>query len=369
MSAFWDTVDIASARKVLVIPNITNSQNIEKDSFVDVIYNHITALKSLGNYYWHIMLPMPVAKLNMDNVKQHIIDISGDMIHMRVVFPKKAIKLLQGLEYDVIYSHLPDWYMVKRFTDKPIIGYSHWWELKTSNLEDRKNRFRNIPAELIGVLQMEVCFLNTQEQKERLLAEAAEWLNSSRMAELNSILKVWHLGVPADRIISTPKQKKKTIVFNHRAAFYKGYPQFIELMKEYRDRRQDFNVWVPQLTETPEYPWIDNTRASKEEYYERLQLCTVGIQMRQSNYGWSVSATDCMMNGTPVIFQDSPCYHEIHPGGLFFKFKRDLFDLLDRLLDDDIFRENQSNISIQRAHTLCKDEVHMYEQLHKLLYI
>ena len=38
---FWETIDYNKARKVLVIPNITNSGNIEKDSFVDVIHNQI----------------------------------------------------------------------------------------------------------------------------------------------------------------------------------------------------------------------------------------------------------------------------------------------------------------------------------------
>ena len=35
--SFWEVkIDYKDARKVLVIPNITNASNIEKDSFVDV---------------------------------------------------------------------------------------------------------------------------------------------------------------------------------------------------------------------------------------------------------------------------------------------------------------------------------------------
>lgn len=365
---FWDTIDLSKCRKVLVIPNITNSANIEKDSFVDVIYNHINALKSYGDYYWHIILPEPVAKLNLDNVKQHIVEISGDMIHMRVTFPRKAINLLQELEYDVVYSHLPDWYMVKRYTEKPIIGYAHWWEMKSCNAEDRKNRFRNIPAEIMGALQMEVCYLNTQDQKNRVIEEAKEWFNDEKIQKLNEVLQVWHLGVPKDKIVQNcPSEKDKVIVFNHRAAAYKGYPQFIELMKEYRERRQDFTVWVPQLDGKPEYPWIDNTKAPKHEYYARLQRCLVGIQMRQSNYGWSVAATDCMMNGTPMIFQESDCYREIDPSGLFFKYKKDLFSILDSLLDDKEYRINHSIRSIERAKQLNENELKMFKVLHNTL--
>lgn len=365
---FWDSIDISKCRKVLVIPNITNSANIEKDSFVDVIYNHINALKEYGDYYWHILLPQPVAKLNLDNVKQHIVDISGDMIHMRVTFPKKAITLLQELEYDVVYSHLPDWYMVKRYTDKDIVGYAHWWEMKSCNAEDRKNRQRNIVAELLGVLGMKVCYLNTQDQKNRVLDEAREWFNADKVNELDRILQVWHLGVPIGKIIEAPIKKEKIIVFNHRAAAYKGYPQFIELMKEYRKQRQDFVVWIPQLEGKPEESWIDNTKVSKHVYYTRLQSCSVGIQMRQSNYGWSVAATDCMMNGTSMIFQDSDCYREIDTDGLFFKYKKDLFKLLDNFLDNPNYAFEQGMRSINRVITLQSEEQIMFKNLHENLY-
>ena len=52
------------------------------------------------------------------------------------------------------------------------------------------------------------------------------------------------------------------------------------------------------------------------------RIVKVGVQMRKTNYGWSVSGTDCMMNGTPMIFQDSLCYREI-ANGLFFTKKKD----------------------------------------------
>lgn len=89
--------------------------------------------------------------------------------------------------------------------------------------------------------------------------------------------------------------------------------------------------------------------------------------MRQSNYGWSVAATDCMMNGTAVIFQESDCYHEIDPDGLFFKYKKDLFATLDKFLDDDTFRYEQGLRSINRTKELRKEEQEMFELLHNNL--
>jgi glycosyltransferase involved in cell wall biosynthesis len=375
---FWDSIDYKNARKVLVIPNITNSSNIEKDSFIDVIHNHINGLAKYGEYYWHVLIPSgnPSKKLNMPNVKQHQIDIPGDMMNQRSFPSDKLIKLLKDIDYDVIYSHLPDWPQVGRYKNDintKIVGYCHWWEMKSCNGVDRrpgKAKWLWLPIELLGVSQMDTCYLNTQDQKNRVLDEARETFNDAFVQKLDDILTVWNLGVDESKVISNViSDKEKVIVFNHRAAAYKGYPKFIELMEEYRERRQDFKVWIPQLTGKPPHGWIDNIKVPKHEYYKRLQTCMVGVQMRQTNYGWSVSGTDCMMNGTPMIWQESDCYHEIDPNGMFFKYKKEFFELLDRVLDDELFRKEQEQKSIERAKQLSKNEDKMLGDLHKKLYI
>ena len=373
---FWDSIDYSKARKVLVIPNITNSSNIDKDSFVDVIHNHIKALDSYGEYFWNILMPVGKVskKLNLPNVKQHEVDIPGDMMNQRSFPSPKLINLLKDIDYDVIYSHLPDWPQVGRYkksTDTKIVGYAHWFEMKSCNGPDNragKAKWLWLPIELMGVSQMEVCYLNTQDQKNRVLQEARETFNDEFVQKLDEILKVWNLGVPQDKIVDGVKlSKENIIVFNHRAAAYKGYPKFIELMEEYRTQRQDFTVWIPQLDGKSPHPWIDNTKVPKHDYYKRLQNCKVGVQMRQTNYGWSVSGTDCMMNGTPMIWQESDCYHEIDPNGMFFKTKKEFFGYLDKMLDDDNFRKEQDNLSIVRAVELSLNEDKMIQELHKQL--
>jgi len=373
---FWDSIDYNNARKVLVIPNITNSSNIDKDSFVDVIHNHIKALEPYGEYFWNILMPVGKVskKLNLPNVKQHRLDIPGDMMNQRAFPSPKLINLLKDIDYDVIYSHLPDWPQVGRYKksmDTKIVGYCHWWEMKSCNGVDNregKAKWLWLPVEILGVSQMNVCYLNTQDQKDRVLNEAMDTFNHEFVQKLDSILKVWNLGVPHDKIISGVKElKDNIIVFNHRAAAYKGYPKFIELMEEYRTQRQDFTVWIPQLNGDAPYPWIDNTKVPKHEYYQRLQNCKVGVQMRQTNYGWSVSGTDCMMNGTPMIWQESDCYYEIDPNGMFFKYKKEFFGYLDKMMDDDEFRKEQDKLSIQRAMELSLNEDKMIKELHKQL--
>ena len=373
--SFWEVkVDYKNARKVLVIPNITNASNIEKDSFVDVLYNHIIALDKVGDYFWNVILPKPVIKLNLENVKQHIAPFSGDMMNQRAFPPLDLIKIMRDVEYDVIYSHLPDWVQTGRYKNSintKVIGYCHWWEMKSCNGIDRragKAKWMWLPVELLGISQMDTCYLNTQDQKNRVLLEAKELFNDTFVKKLDNILKVWNLGVSESKIIDNPsKAKRNIIVFNHRAAAYKGYPKFLELMREYRKQRQDFTVWVPQLSGQSPESWIDNSKSPKHEYYQRLQDCIVGIQMRQSNYGWSVSGTDCMMNGTPMVWQESDCYREIDPTGLFWNKKVDFFKILDKILDDTTYRNDLDLKAIQRATELSQNEATMIDKLHKKL--
>ena len=373
---FWEAIDYKSSRKVLVIPNITNSSNIEKDSFIDVLYNHIKGLEKYGDYFWNVLVPKGnvTKKLNLPNVKQHEIYIPGDMMNQRSFPSDELIKMLRDVEYDVIYSHLPDWPQVGRYKnsiDTKIIGYCHWWEMKVCNGVDRrpgKAKWLWLPVELLGISQMDTCYINTQDQKNRVLSEAKETFNAEFVQKLDSILKVWNLGVEKSKIVDNPSNdKRKIIVFNHRAAAYKGYPKFLELMREYRKRRDDFVVWIPQLTGQSPESWIDNSKSPKHEYYDRLKDCMVGVQMRQTNYGWSVSGTDCMMNGTPMIWQESDCYREIDPTGVFWSKKSEFFDILDKILDDNTHRSEMEIKAINRANELSTNEDIMIKELHTKL--
>jgi hypothetical protein len=197
---FFNIPDFQSARKVLIIPNITNLKNLEKDSFVDVIYNHINSLNQRGNYYFHLILPKPLGRLNFPNVTQHTVDISGNILSMRVLFPKEIIRLLKELDYDVVYSHMPDWFQVARFTQKEIVGYSHWFEMRSCNAEDRLANFRNLVVSLYQVTRMKVCYLNTQEQKDKIIEEAKEWFSDDVLNILRQKLVVWNLGVDKNKL-------------------------------------------------------------------------------------------------------------------------------------------------------------------------
>lgn len=360
---FWDTYE--NAHRVLVIPNYTFGEDYNKDSFVDVLSSQI---KALGNdYFWIIPVITPVKKFNLPNVDQRVCNISGNVFWMRSNFPTDIKKLLRGDEYDVVYSHLSDWH-IGRYTNKPIIGYSHWWEMKECNSHSWLNRSRNIPHEIVNILDYKVCFTNTLEQKKAVIENAKEWFNDETIQRLDTIVQVMNLGVSQEKICDFPSNDyDKVIVFNHRTNSYKGWDRFIKWMEKYRETRQDFVVWAPLLDSPNKWSWVDTTKYDKETYYKKLSQSCVGVTPRQDHMGWSVSSTDSMMCGLPVLFQEQDCYKEIMEDGLTFKNQRELFTLLDKMLDDKSFRMEWAEKGIEGARKLTNVDDENIHKLHSLL--
>lgn len=358
---FWND-STKGKRKILVIPNITNSRKIEADSFIAVLSNHIEKLGD--DFYWHVPVPEPVKRLaGFKNVQQHIIQMSGNMIWMRNNLPIDLIKLMHfadGLDYDVVYSHLPDW-QVGRFTNKPIIGYCHWWEFTFSNGISNLNRWLNFENEILGTLQMERLYVNTLTQKKSVLEEAKRFFNNNIIQRLDTIIQPFYLATEATKIVDEPKfSNQKLIVFNHRLAEYKGWPKFYKFLTKYRQKRQDFKLWVSQSGVDGtrfEENWIITDYKAKEEYLNYLYNCRVCVTPIESHHGWSLSATDAMTKGCPVIFGECDNYREINPNGLFYNNDSELEAILDKLLDDDEYQWAQGKQCIDRATELSSANV------------
>ena len=346
---FWENGK--GHQTILVVPNYTFNGDIEKDSFVDVLYSQIKAIEGAS---W--ILPVPkgkgISKLNLWNVRQVEINMSGNMIWMRSNLPLDMIKLLKNEQYNVVYSHLPDWH-IGRFTKVDIIGYAHWFEMPECNGVSWLNHSLNIGHELINLLDYKVCFLNTHQQKEMVLNNARKLLSDDLVTKLDKILQVMHLGVNESWITKQPSlDYDKTIVFNHRTETYKGWDRFYDFIKRYREHRTDFKVWAPLLDKPVTDSWIDKTKYDKEQYYEMLSKCCVGVQPKQKHAGWSVSATDCMMRGLPMLFEEQDCYYEIDSDAYTYTSYKDFEKKLDAFLDDRTFRTIQSEKGIDASKKL-----------------
>ena len=338
--------------RVLVYPNITFQEDLDSDSYIQVIKNQIKLLNDIRSDLWfYLILPCPVPSLQFDNVTQWYMDFETYPQTMRSNFRVDVLRkmLNNSLDFDIVMSHLPEHthqltntlYNVTHHMP-PVMGYCHWWDFKNTVSWPKDSFLQNIT----GLLEYDRCYLNTQHQKDLVLEQAGETFNTKTITRLDEILTVQHLGVNekdiVDGINETPE---KIIVFNHRPDTYKHFKQFIAVCDKLWELRQDFKVWVP-LLDKPNRDYVVTTKGDKEWYYKELQKCYMGFSPKQTYGGWSVSTTDGMMNGVPYIMYDAGYYHELNPKGEFFKDDHEALMLMNTYLDDPQFRNEEATKSL-----------------------
>jgi hypothetical protein len=158
----WENQYKEYKHKVLVWPNITYSDNLEKDSYVVVLANIIRSLNEVrDDIFWSIVTPRHVKSLQYENTEQLHYQFPTYPNSMRVHFDVDKVANILDLynkDYDVIYSHLPEQtlqlsnYIFNNAGIKPkIVGYCHWYEVK-ENTGYAKNVF---DMNVLGTLEME----------------------------------------------------------------------------------------------------------------------------------------------------------------------------------------------------------------------
>jgi len=346
--------------RVLVYPNITFQEELEKDSYIQVIKNQIKLLNEIRDDLWfYMILPEPVSSLQFDNVTQWYTEFETYPPTMRSNFRVDIIRkmLHNGLDFDLVMSHLPEHthqlvstlYNVTHHMP-PVFGYCHWFDLKEVVAWPKDSFLQNIT----GLLEYDRCYLNTQHQKDLVLNQAKETFNDATIEKLDNILHVQHLGVNREDIVSDINEKpEKIIVFNHRPDTYKHFKQFIAVTDKLWKMRQDFSVWVP-LLDAPNHDqegrfreYVDTKKGDKNlpkklNYYNELKKCYMGFSPKQKYGGWSVATTDGMMNGVPYIMFDDTYYHELYAKGDFFQNDHDAVMLLNKYLDDPRYRNEEA---------------------------
>ena len=338
--------------RVLVYPNITFQEDLEKDSYIQVIKNQIKLLNEIRDDLWfYMILPEPVPSLQFDNVTQWYTKFETYPPTMRSNFRVDVIRkiLNSRLDFDLVMSHLPEHthqlvntlYNVTHHVPA-IFGYCHWFDIKEVVAWPKDSFLQNIT----GLLEYDRCYLNTQHQKDLVLNQARETFNDIIINKLDSILTVQHLGVNQEDIVSNINETpEKIIVFNHRPDTYKHFKQFMGVMDNLQQIRQDFKVWIP-LLEKPNRDYVITTKGDKQWYYKELQKCYVGFSPKQKYGGWSVATTDGMMNGVPYIMYNDTYYHELNQMGDFFDNDHDATMLLNTYLDDPQYRNEEAKKAV-----------------------
>ena len=364
LTKFLRDTQYEKTTRILVYPNITYSKDLTKDSYIQVITNMITELNKIRtDLYFYLILPEFLEMLDFPNTHQYIMEYPTYPPTMRSHFDVKRFQEIVGhdIDIDLVFSHLPEHtHAVKNVIGNvthhtPLyFGYCHWFDLDNVVSWSVPSFDQNI----LGVLEMEKCYLNTQHQKDLVIDQALKTFNTDKVFKLNSVLQVQHLGVDEDDIVPPLKLTNKTIVFNHRPDAYKDFSNFMKVIEKLREERQDFDVWIPLLDTSP-HSWIDISKYNKERYYRKLQTCRVGFSPRQVYGGWSVSTTDGIMNGCPFIMYDAPYYHELNPVADFFSDYPQAIELLNKYLDDEVYRNEKIKQSQthMRTNLIYADEI------------
>jgi hypothetical protein len=96
----------------------------------------------------------------------------------------------------------------------------------------------------------------------------------------------------------------------------------------------------------------------------------MGFAPKQKYGGWSVAATDGMMNGCPYIFYEGDYYHELQDDADFFTTDDESLKLINEYLDDIDLRNDKATQAQDwlRTHLLYSTEMDkMCDEIKSLL--
>jgi len=267
---------------------------------------------------------------------------------MRVDYPhkffEKTIEKYEG-KFNLVWSHLPEWtnlYKISRIYNKlqPIIGYCHWSEIPENGARTENSFWTNIR----GILQMEVCGVNSNYQKGVILKNAAKDFQPHIVEKLDKIIQPWYLG--CDSATPSNGYDDKTIVFNHREGVYTGSKWFFETMDELWKERQDFKVYTTLKEMGKPYTKYIGA-ADRKVYLNQLSKAHFGVGTFQGYSAWSMSTTDGFSVGVPYLLPNDFCYSEMvgddYP--LLYNSKSEFKEMVIKLLDGDIKRPDVTHLA------------------------
>lgn len=327
--------------RILIYGNYTDIENLERDSFVQVLKPTLEYLDAHYNIHYTLLTPATINSLNKSNVKQVIYKLPTYPNLMRTHFD--AMAFLNAIDwrsndYDIIYSHLPEHTsqianVIHNSTHlmPKIIGYCHWFEV-AENAPYAKTMFLN---NILGVLEMEECGVNSKWLKNFVLTEAEEHFSKDVIDKLDRIIQPHYLGV--DRVEERGKTIEKSVIFNHRANGYTGWNWFVDVMDKLWGKRQDFTVYTTYAK--IDRPWNKQVNEpTREGYIEFLKRMKFGVSCFEGYSAWSISTTDGLSVNVPYLLPNKLCYPEMVPADYPYLYTgRDGFiEKFEEMLDTEL---------------------------------
>ena len=92
--------------------------------------------------------------------------------------------------------------------------------------------------------------------------------------------------------------------------------------------------------------WDNVDGFERRGYFTELSGCWVGVCGQSQHTGWANSASDGMSVGVPYIFYDADYYEQYaKDGGVYFKNDEDFLNKMNKMLDDESYRNKKSKRS------------------------
>lgn len=353
MSKFFSTLGENNFKevkfKILVYPNITTDiKFLDKDSYVIVLKEIIKYINSMNKFiHWTVLSPIEIDY--GDNTECVNLPLPSNKNSMRSHFNiDRIINVIdhRNQDFDIIYSHLPEHTLqlsnfIYNSTElRPkVIGYNHYVEFPYS--KTRTMFLQNI----IGMLEMEECGVNTLWFKNEIINEAKKYFNIQVIDKLEKIIQPHYLGTYIDNSSSNKPIITKSIFFNHRPQQYTGFNDFIKEMDKLWKIRQDFRVYIPyEIKES--IPYVEIVKLPRNEYLDFPKQMHIGVAFPRENSGWAVAVTDGLSRGLPYLLPNSQFYPEKvgtdYP--LFFNDNKDFINKINIILDNPNIKKDYNNL-------------------------
>ena len=347
--------------RILLVPNYSLTYSIggiEQDSYSSFLKKFMVLMKeNRDDIFWYVLIPKLRSKESIlfRNIKKKLGPENFYFIELDLpIYPQNQIhfnisdlrKKLKWREYpiDLVFCHQLDTAkQVKLFfknetnLDPPILGYYHLLELPNLNW---KGIFE---YNILGIIEMAGCFVNTNFQKQLIIEEARKIFSSSICGILKDKLEVLPKPVvPNDIRPCKDGNYEKIIYWGDRAGYTKSFINFQACMKQLRKKRQDFKVWIPNLKDDHRFlknTWVTNDfKNNKRTFFKYLRNCCVGVSPKYQMHNWVETLNQGMKSGVPFIVYDSSTARSSFGKSVFYRSNKDLINNLNKFIDNIEFR-------------------------------
>lgn len=324
--------------RVLDILNFSNRRNPQADSGVQLKKELISAiLRKREDYFFYILIPSELLLTFESEFKGrnvHLIPTNfvarqqGGSFHFDV-HELTALLDLKQIDIDLLFVNQPeltapllDFFNKVHFFDIHSFGYIHWMDWKRADrIKNRWNQPANLNI-LISILLSAVTGCNSRYGKERIMQEAATWLNATSLELIDRKLVPLWPGVNCRDILkakTTERFSVKTLIFPFRTQKYTGFKSLVEVhLANLWEKRKDFRLLLTNPSDYDyvknyhqRFPFIEVCHFKREDYLKALWKADIVVGCHNGSNQWSLAAVEAVAAECIPLFNKSSFFPEM----------------------------------------------------------